>query len=30
MEDITMISPRTTIELFDMADKYADASEAVE
>ena len=29
-EDIAMNPPRTTVELFDMADKYAAASEAVE
>ena len=30
MKDIAKKSPRMTIELFDMADKYAAASEAVE
>ena len=30
MEDIAINPPRTIIELFDMADKYAAASEAVE
>ena len=29
-EDIAMNPPQTTVELFDMADKYAAASEAVE